>query len=558
MGERREILQSGGTVPAQEFTMLRKDGRRVQVQLSTVSVFRDGKPYSVLGIGRDLTDRRALEAIASEAQERVREREARLELLFERAIDPVVLVDPTKELIIIDCNETAENFFQKSGESLIGTSYHDLLVDDQDLPDELRPRTIPMGEVFNRVRRVRRSDGAIATVEARGTRLTEDYSILILRDITATNAAEAAAERANAQFRAVVEQAMDGIAIIQDGVLSFANPAALEIIGYTPETGTRWLDLVAPEEHARVLEYEQLRLSDGQVPDEYELLLLTKSGKRALVELRPRIIEFDERPATLLVLRDVTEQRALEAAAREAEERSKALEAKQRSTEAVVTERESRLEVLFKESMDPILVLDPSDDLRILDFNKMAENFFDVPGEDLAGMSYVDLMVSKSDPWTKIRENWVSSGVLVNRLRQFRRRDGEVATMEVRAKQVREDFSIVVMRDVTARQKAEIQLQQSEQRLRSLVQQMPVAIFEFDRDGIVVSGDGDVDRPELPFKVGVSVWDIWKDNPDCLTLLAEVYSGHEASQRRGALFSDGLHPPTGLRRDCRGVRLNLR
>ena len=168
-----------------------------------------------------------------------------------------------------------------------------------------------------------------------------------------------------------------------------------------------------------------------------------------MVELSSQSILRDGEPyAVLGVARDITERRALEAAARAAQ--------------AQVTERESRLELLFSQAMDPILVVDPSDELRILDYNEEAKHFFEVPGEDLIGTLYVELLVSGYEVWPSIQDQWAPIGELVNRVRQVRRRDGSVATVEVRAKQMREDFSIIAMRDITARTEAMEQRQHAQ------------------------------------------------------------------------------------------------
>src|SRR5207253_10373214 len=62
----------------------------------------------------------------------------------------------------------------------------------------------------------------------------------------------------------------------------------------------------------RVREYYQRRLRDEPVPEQYELTLVSLRGHRVTVEIRPRIIEYEGRPATLVVQRDITARKQAE------------------------------------------------------------------------------------------------------------------------------------------------------------------------------------------------------------------------------------------------------
>lgn len=64
---------AGGGPTLYESTLVAKDGRRIPVEVSTKSLYRDGKPSEVLAVARDITERRrADERLRREMAERVR------------------------------------------------------------------------------------------------------------------------------------------------------------------------------------------------------------------------------------------------------------------------------------------------------------------------------------------------------------------------------------------------------------------------------------------------------------------------------------------------------
>ncbi len=85
-----------------EIEILRPDGRRVILDLSTRLVAQGGKLVGVLGIGRDITDRKR-------SEQALRASEQRYRTLFERNLAGVYRTTP--EGVILDCNESFARIF---------------------------------------------------------------------------------------------------------------------------------------------------------------------------------------------------------------------------------------------------------------------------------------------------------------------------------------------------------------------------------------------------------------------------------------------------------------
>ncbi|MEI6171521.1 MAG: HD domain-containing phosphohydrolase, partial [bacterium] len=118
--------------------------------------------------------------------------------------------------------------------------------------------------------------------------------------------------------RAVVENAVEGILVVQDGLIRFANPSAVALCGYPHEVllRTPFVQVIHPEVASAIEERHARRLEGDDVPDVYSVRMRRGDGGWRCLELHPVRFEWDGRPATLNFVRDVTEERV----AREREE----------------------------------------------------------------------------------------------------------------------------------------------------------------------------------------------------------------------------------------------
>jgi PAS domain S-box-containing protein len=135
-----------------------------------------------------------------------------------------------------------------------------------------------------------------------------------VEDLTERKLAEQALRESEEKYRNLVERANDGIIIIQDSIVLFANTRAAEIWGGTRDEliGTSFASHVDPSELSKVAEHYRKRMVGVDVPPVYETVLKRKDGRRVYAELNAGRIDFRGKPADLVIIRDISERKEAE------------------------------------------------------------------------------------------------------------------------------------------------------------------------------------------------------------------------------------------------------
>ena len=144
----------------------------------------------------------------------------------------------------------------------------------------------------------------------------------VARDITERRQTEEALRAAEAKYRALVEQSLMGVYIMQDERLVYVNPKAAALLGYTQD---ELIDLVAPfpflHEQDRPLVREQLaRLDPDRMPSvQLAIRGVRKDGEVIQVEAFCSITEFGNQRAILTTVHDISDRVKLEEQLRQAQ-----------------------------------------------------------------------------------------------------------------------------------------------------------------------------------------------------------------------------------------------
>src|SRR5208337_5168252 len=177
--------------------------------------------------------------------------------------------------------------------------------------------------------RIRRPDGETRWLRLLGRTTCLDsggdarpcYVSGIIQDVTERRSADEKIREREETYRSVIENSLQGFAIMQDGRIVLCNDELCRMDGYTKEetygmTPAQVLATVHAEEREVVIEAMRAHAIGGDPPPAAVIRLLRKDGGFRWVEVLTARSKYRERPAIQLSYLDLTEKRRAEAAYR--------------------------------------------------------------------------------------------------------------------------------------------------------------------------------------------------------------------------------------------------
>ncbi|HAR95364.1 MAG TPA: hypothetical protein DCR97_05300 [Deltaproteobacteria bacterium] len=443
-GERYpQIADHGiGTV---ETRWRRKDGTVIDVLLSSAPVDPHDLSKGVTFTAVDITERKKAEEVADTSR-------ALMSAILDSTDALVWCVDP-ETFGLLTWNLTFHEYFRLERQIVVETDMG---------PEDLAPAGSPSAEMWRSFYRRVLTEGPFTTeytVHA-GTRILEVSFNLIRRkgrvfgisvfgkDITKIWRAEKELRESEERFRILVEPAPEAIFVQTDGVLVYANPAMIKLLGATePEEilGKEVFTWVTPEHHESVRARMSAQSKTGAFPP-IDREYIRIDGSRVSVETTAVGIKFKNVDSHLVFVRDVTERKRAEEALRQSEEMYR---------------------TLIAACPDAIIVTDLAG--RVTLASSKAVELFGVSSEARAvGRSVLEWMI----PEDRIEvfaamEQLLSGEGAPSRELILKKDDGTLFDAEVHAAPIRLSDGmtrgmILITRDVTERKNLQAQLLQSQ------------------------------------------------------------------------------------------------
>lgn len=136
-------------------------------------------------------------------------------------------------------------------------------------------------------------------------------ALVALREVTDRKRAEEELQASQETNRVLIENANEAIVVIQDEQLKFANPKTEELFGRAArDLVLRPVsEVIHPDDREAVMEQHLRRLRGDGVPRVLEFRIVDDAGRTKWVELNGVLLDWEDRPADLCFLRDITQRK---------------------------------------------------------------------------------------------------------------------------------------------------------------------------------------------------------------------------------------------------------
>ncbi len=303
-----EIIKTGTQKKSTQFKLRKKDGDFVWVETEASLLSQDGVPFGILGIARDITEHRKTEKA-------LRDREEKYRKIFESLYDVYYLTD--REGMI---SEISPSVYRQAGwdpEDVIGHPVTDFYLDPS--AKEIFAKTLKeTGAVNDYELQLLAKDGRVIDVSVSSHIVFDDDCNPVgvegvLRDISTRKKMEEALKESEQKFRTMVENSLQGIFIVQDMEMVYANEALSQIVGYSLEeiqalSQEEMRGIIHPEDQNKVWGRMADRLAGKDVPSRYEFKAIKKNGDTVWMEMVSNRIEYEGKPAVQGAIIDISDR----------------------------------------------------------------------------------------------------------------------------------------------------------------------------------------------------------------------------------------------------------
>ena len=465
------VAETGKPNPGIRHSIRRKDGA-VGISESSVALIRDkeGRPASFLCVGRDVTRRKMLEDALRQSEERYRS-------ILDNLQDSYFEVDLKGNFTYV--NNTFCRDIGYPREEVIGKNYRGTTPES-----EVRA----MFEAFNQVYRTGkpnprhihmgyRKNGEMFYAETSIDLIRDSQGNItgfrgLTRDVTQTHRLQQALAQSEEKYRSILEEMEDAYYEVDlQGNFTFCNNQVTRDTGYTREEflHSNYRDIVPFDDVHPLYTVFNRVFGTGRANKGFVHRVVKKDGSIIYVEASVSPIRADDGQIIgfRCVSRDVTERKKMEEALARSEEKYRSI-------------LEQIDEAYYETDLPGNYIF----------ANEQACRLLGHPMDELIGMNFKQVVPPEDIDYTFRAFNRVYRTGEPNRAFEHRvvKKDGTVLYAEASVTLIRKaDGTVtgfrVLSRDVTERKKLEEALRQSEEKYRSILEQMEDSYYEVDLRG---------------------------------------------------------------------------
>jgi PAS domain S-box-containing protein len=258
--------------------------------------------------------------------------------------------------------------------------------------------------------------------------------------------------KSETRYRNLVNDLSDALFILQDGVIKFVNPMLSTLSEFSEKEliGKDFSKFIAPAEVEKIFSIYKKRVQGEKVNNNYESIAQTKSGQLIPVNVTVIPIEYDNRPAFQIILRDISDLKNILQNLHESQERFQ----------------------FFTESAFEGIVI--HDNGIILDVNDALIELSGYTRDELIGSDLFSKLVSENDR-QKVTKN-INTQTTDPFTVKAQKKNGEHRYAEIVSKEISykgKKVRIGAVRDISERYYLEREVKQTQQKLNRLLDNLP-------------------------------------------------------------------------------------
>jgi len=444
----KEIKKTGKQSEVSEYKIRTSNGDYIYVEFYGIPLKREGKTFGLLGIGKNVTERK-------KAEQRLTDSEEKFKAIYKEGPIPVYIWRHIGgDFILIDFNKAALKFTDNNINNYLGYKVSEVYADRKDIIEDLYT-------CFSQKSQIRRQMGYKFPDSNKETVLSVNYSFvppdLILvhtEDITERIQAIEKLKDSEIKYRKMIDNLDVGFyQVTLDGIMLNHNPAHNKILEYDANESLVGKKVTEFWQNPELREAYVKDILDKGFAKNYICQSLTKDGKIVVVQLNSHLMrDKDGKPFGIEgTFIDITDKFKLE---------------------KKLKESEKKFRILYESTPFSIALINSNG--IIVDCNPTLTNMIGYEKSELIGKKFTKLPIIPADYLSIIVDAFRKflKGYDIHRIDlQVLHKNGKLIWTNLQASVIKikkKTFVQAILTDIRARKEAEFLIEKELEKLKEL------------------------------------------------------------------------------------------
>ncbi|MFX1530044.1 MAG: PAS domain S-box protein [Promethearchaeota archaeon] len=451
-GAIKEISETGKQSKRREYKIRAKNGNFIYIETYGIPLKRNGMIYAILGIGKNITERKKAEYKLKDSEEMFKA------LYKEGPIAAYTWEKLNEDFVLIDFNNAAENLTHGNVMNVLGHKASEMYKDRLDILADLHKCFDEKTHIRREIRYTFQFTGEKKYLLVNYGYVSPDLVFVQTEDITEKRIAEEKLRESEKKYRSILENMQDGYFEVDlNGNYTFVNDYHIKFLGYTKEELTRmnYRDIIEKKKIDEIYK-EFNRLYNQEITRAiFETKVLRSDGAIRVID-GTAYLKFDSKGKKVGFYgftRDITEK----------------IEAEKK-----LLESEEKYRYLYENSPFSIVLINSKGE--IVDCNPRTETMFGYQKADLQGNKFYKIPVIHPDYLPTIMDLFKKfiKGEIMHRIDlQMYRKDRSLLWVNLQASLVQIENEYLVQAlfiDISTRKEAEFLINKEIKKLKELDQ----------------------------------------------------------------------------------------